>query len=66
MTTTQEYRFELIMPDAMREGMGRAARASGNNASAYVRALIANDLERRFGPGWVELATEKEVTDDSK
>ena len=73
MTTTQEYRFEMLMPDPMKVGSHKAAQqdaaARGSlrvNVSDYVRALIADDLNRRYGPAWLEFKTEQEVTDDSK
>lgn len=66
----KKNRLDLGMEDNMKIGMDLACAKANNGLgikpNPWVRNLIAAELNRLFGPSWVDLAYDEALTDDSK
>lgn len=47
-----DARFEMNLPENMRQWLTSAARISGRSDAALVRHLISAHLDETFGPDW--------------
>lgn len=54
MFTERNTRMEVLIPEGMRAWMKHAAKLRGLTESGYLKNLVASDLSRTYGDGWIQ------------